>query len=225
MKRNAVSLRRELLGWILGGLLLGGIVHLVSVLILPAVAIRDPLATVSGYGPEGRFNLIPEANPDLQPLVLMDPAMRYAECRFSLTEDPTRITVQVPAVYWSLALFTPGGLNFFSVNNRAAEKRMLDLRLMTSFQMLRFREAPVPDMDELVLVESPVEEGFALLRVFIDSPASAEMLTKAMLESGCQEFVLPQRPPPAPKTVEPIPRRKPAPEPAEAAGTANGPDH
>lgn len=209
MRKTAMDKRRETLIWVVGGLLMAGIVHLVSVILLPNVATRDTFATISAFGPEHQFNLIPTPKPGSQALVMLDPNMRYAVCHFSLADDPLRIQMAIPAPYWSLALYSRGGINFFSVNNRVAERRALDLRLMTPLQSTRFRESPVPDLDKMVLVDAPVEEGFALIRAFVDQPASEPDIFRAMAESACESFELPEREKPRDVTAEPLPLPNP----------------
>ncbi|MEZ5841401.1 MAG: DUF1254 domain-containing protein [Hyphomicrobiales bacterium] len=209
MRRSAVDRQRETLLWILGGLVMAGIVHIVSVILLPSVATRDTFATISAFGPEGQFNPVPTPRPGSQPLVMLDPNMRYAVCHFSIDEEPLRIEIAIPAPYWSLALYSRGGINFFSVNNRAAEKRALDLRLMTPLQSARLKESPIVDLDKLVLVDAPVVEGFALIRAFVGQPQDEAAIVSAMAASGCAPFELPERAPPPVKTVEPLPQPKP----------------
>ncbi len=50
--------------WIAGGLVLGGIVHLVSIMWLPRTATQDAYARLAGVAPVNGFKLVPAPNPD-----------------------------------------------------------------------------------------------------------------------------------------------------------------
>ncbi|HLN07535.1 MAG TPA: DUF1254 domain-containing protein, partial [Xanthobacteraceae bacterium] len=71
--------------WLLGGLVLGGIVHLATILLLPSGATRDAYSRLSELA---RVNLvvpIPEPGPEGAALPFMDPAFAVAVCRYDLS--------------------------------------------------------------------------------------------------------------------------------------------
>jgi len=66
--------------WILGALLLGGIVHLSTVLAMPQAATQDAYSRLARLAPVNR--LVPLAAPSAQDTIMpfMDPAFAVADC-------------------------------------------------------------------------------------------------------------------------------------------------
>ncbi len=172
---------RRLLLYGLGGLLLGGIIHIVVILLLPHVATRDAWTVLGGLGPEGAFYRLSAtaALPDL------DPAMAYATCRFTLKDGPIRIRATLPDDFWSLSLFDRQGSNVYSLNDRTAERRDIDLVIATPLQMIRLRENPNPVLDSAIVVELPLEQGFVLIRAFVADPTLAPAVDAALKAASC----------------------------------------
>ncbi|MCC2110775.1 MAG: DUF1254 domain-containing protein [Hyphomicrobiales bacterium] len=197
------------LTWIVIGLLLGGIVHIASVLTVPIVATNDPYGVVGQFGEDLQFNAIPRSTAQNEVLPMFDPNMVHAVCRYDLADRPLRIEVSLPAPYWSMSLYTAGGLSFYSINNRAAERISVDLRLFTSLQLTLFNEAPIADAEQLVLVESPDIAGFALLRAYVRDAEDEAAVYAALDETACAGFELPERATSHRDPVEPIPLPKP----------------
>src|ERR1051326_9146393 len=89
--------------WLLGGIVLGGMVHLATVLALPTTATRDaysrltPIAKVNTVVPLG------EPAPATALLPFMDPAFAVAVCRYDLSAAPLKLTVPVSQAYTSTA--------------------------------------------------------------------------------------------------------------------------
>ena len=64
--------------WLLGGLVLGGIVHLATVLLLPRTATQDAYTRLSASAPVNAIMALPASNPDDALLPFMDPALATA---------------------------------------------------------------------------------------------------------------------------------------------------
>ena len=68
--------------WLLGGLLLGGVVHLSTVLALPRTAAHDAYARLLAIAPVNKVVPLP-TTPAVMPF--MDPAFATAVCRYDLS--------------------------------------------------------------------------------------------------------------------------------------------
>ena len=80
--------------WLLGGLLLGGIVHLGSVLLLPRTATQDAFTRLSASAPANSMVPMPAATPDEAVLPFMDPAFATSVCRYDLADGPLTLRSQ-----------------------------------------------------------------------------------------------------------------------------------
>ena len=78
--------------WIAGGLVLGGIVHLATIMVLPRTATQDAYARLAPLAPVNGFALLPAPTPDkLASVPFMDPAFATAVCRYDLAKGPIKL--------------------------------------------------------------------------------------------------------------------------------------
>ncbi len=71
--------------WLLGALLLAGIVHLTTVLLLPRMATQDAYARVSAIAPVNAVIPVPSPTPEKAVMPFMDPAFQVSVCRYDLS--------------------------------------------------------------------------------------------------------------------------------------------
>src|SRR5262249_35558461 len=79
--------------WLLGALLLAGVVHLATVLLLPRMATHDAYARVSVIAPIHTVIAIPPPTPEKAPMPLMAPAFNGAVCRCDLAKCRLKFSV------------------------------------------------------------------------------------------------------------------------------------
>lgn len=171
--------------FILGGILLGGIVHIAIIFLVPTYSTRDAWTAVGRFGDDNQFHILPRAEPGTEALPYLDPTMAYAVCRFSLSKGPVRMRAALPDNFWSLALFDRRGRNIYSLNDRSAEESSLDLVLATSVQNAGLKETPRESLESAIIIESPATSGFALLRIFVPDPTLAESAAAALRSTQC----------------------------------------
>ena len=103
--------------WLLAGALLGGIVHLVAVLILPRTATQDAYSRLAPIAPVNAVTAVPQPTPQNEVMPFMDPAFASAVCRYDLASGPIKLTVPVSA-----------GLHFGVVLHAARRRLLRDQR-------------------------------------------------------------------------------------------------
>ena len=74
---------------------------------------------------------------------------------------------RLPDEFWSVAVFDRRGRNVYSLNDRSAERSRLDLAILTPVQMAQLRQDPPASLETAIVLELPIDVGFALLRVFV----------------------------------------------------------
>jgi uncharacterized membrane protein len=168
-----------------GGVLLAGIIHIGVVFLVPYFATRDSWSEVGRFGRDGKFQVLPLAQPGSESLPVMDPRMLHAVCRFSLTEGPVRIRASLPDDFWSVALFDRRGRNVYSLNDRSAERTQLDLAVLTPVQMAQLRENPPASLETAIVVEVPITVGFVMLRAFVADESELPSATAALTGADC----------------------------------------
>ncbi len=124
----------RLLFTILAGVLLGGVVHLVSVLALPKIATQDAYSRLTPMTKLNAVTQLPAAEPGNNVMPYLDPAFAVAICRYDLSTGPIKLTVPVSQAYTSVSFYTRNELAYYAINDRSAGKKVIELNLMTEAQ-------------------------------------------------------------------------------------------
>jgi uncharacterized membrane protein len=169
----------------LGGLLVGGIIHVVIVFLVPGYAGKDAWAQMARFGNDGQFHTLPMAEAGAEAISNLDPRMMEAVCRFTLANGPVRITANLPDEFWSVAAFDRHGRNVYSLNDRAAEGSHLDLAILTPVQMAQMRQSPPASLESAIALELPIEAGFILIRAFVPDDSMLPTVTAALASANC----------------------------------------
>jgi uncharacterized membrane protein len=172
--------------WIAGGLVLGGVVHLSTILLLPRTATKDAYARLAPIAPLNGFALLPAPTPETSTVPFMDPAFATAVCRYDLARGPVKLTVPVSQAYTSVTFYTRYDVAYYAINDRAAGRRSIELDLMTTKQ----RE-DLPDDEEVtaadrLIVESPTTVGLIVARAFAPEPSLLPTATATLQAAQCK---------------------------------------
>lgn len=172
--------------WLLGGLLLGGIVHLSSVLLLPRTATQDAYTRVAAAVPANTIMALPAPTPDDAALPFMDPAFATAVCRYDLAAGPLKLRVPVSQAYTSVSFYTRNGVAYYAINDRAAGRRIIELDLMTAQQRADLPEDEEVTAADRLIVEAPTPTGLILVRTFGPEPGLMPMARRALAAAQCR---------------------------------------
>ncbi len=85
IKRGELPVRRTIL-FVVGGMLLGGIIHIAIVFLVPYYAGNDAWAQMGRFGRDGEFHALPIPEAGAEPIASLDPRMVQAVCRFNLDQ-------------------------------------------------------------------------------------------------------------------------------------------
>jgi uncharacterized membrane protein len=167
----------DLLPWLLGALLGGVALHLLTLLALPRLAPGSAFRRLAQKTPVGQVELLPRAGPATGPS-FTDPFAALALCRFDLTQGPLRLRARADGDHpFSVSVRLADGTIIFSANDRQTPGGRFNILIVTQAQadaqdVLRDNaeqdensaSKPAPaDEDELRLI-SPAKAGFALFR-------------------------------------------------------------
>lgn len=153
-----------------GGVLLGGMVHLVTVLTLPSVATLDAYSRLQPVTAENAVTVLPRVATDAAPMPFMDPAFAVAVCRYNLGAGPLRLTVPVSQAYTSVSFYTRNEIAFYAINDRSAGRRVIDLHLMTEDQHAELPEDEEITAADRLIIDSPTETGLIVLKALAAEP-------------------------------------------------------
>lgn len=171
--------------WILGGVLLGGVVHIVTVLALPMTATKDAYTRLSALAPIDSVTVLPQPTPKKSVLPYMDPAFATSICRFNLVPGPMALSIAVNQSYTSVSFYTQAGIAFYAINDRAAGRRVIKLNLMTADQKDALPENEDITAADRLIVVSPTESGLILFRALASEPNLITAAEKTVAAAHC----------------------------------------
>jgi len=172
--------------WVLGAVLLGGIVHLATVLALPRAANQDaysrlvPLTKVNAVVPLP----MPTAEASIMPF--MDPAFTAAACRYDLSSGVIKLNVPLSQAYTSVTFYTRNSVAYYAIDDRAAGRRAIELDLMTAEQHAQVPEEEDVTAADRLIIESPTTTGLIVLRALAPEPGLMPMARRALANAQCR---------------------------------------
>ena len=171
--------------WLLGGLLLGGIVHLGSVLLLPRTATQDAFTRLSASAPANSMVPMPAATPDEAVLPFMDPAFATSVCRYDLADGPLTLRVPVSQAYTSVSFYTRNEVAYYAINDRSAGRRVIELDLMTEAQHNALPEDEEVTAADRLIIDSPTSTGLIVMKALAAEPGLMAQAQASLAAANC----------------------------------------
>ena len=176
--------------WLLlffGGALLGGIVHLATVIIMPRTATQDAYSRLARIAPVNTVTALPAPTPENAAMPFMDPAFASAVCRYDLSQGPLKLTVPVSLAYTSVSFYTRYDVAYYAINDRAAGRRVIELDLMTIEQHNLMPEDEDVTAADRLIVESPTLTGLIAIRALAPEPGLMPVAQTAIAAAQCKQ--------------------------------------
>jgi uncharacterized membrane protein len=171
--------------WVLAAILLGGIVHLSTVLAMPQAARQDAYARLEPLTPVNTMVPLTAPTADNAVMPFMDPAFATAVCRYDLSTGSLKLTTPVSQAYTSVTFYTRKSVAYYAINDRAAGRRMIELDLMTPEQHAQVPEEEDVTAADRLIIESPGPVGLIVLRALVPEPGLMAMARKALAGASC----------------------------------------
>lgn len=171
--------------WILGAVLLGGIVHLSTVLAMPRAASEDAYSRLLPLTPINTMVQINAPTPQASIMPFMDPAFATAVCRYDLSTGSIKLNAPVSQAYTSVTFYTRRSIAYYAINDRAAGRRAIELDLMTPEQHAQLPEEEDVTAADRLIVESPSMTGLIVLRALAPEPGLMAMARDALAGAQC----------------------------------------
>ncbi len=195
----------RLLFTIIAGVLLGGIVHLVSVLALPRIASQDAYSRLTPITRLNAVTPLPLADPGNMLMPFMDPAFATAICRYDLSGGPIKLAVPVSQSYTSVSFYTRSDVAYYAINDRSAGKKVIELDLMTEAQHAELPEDEEITAADRLIIDSPASSGLIVLKALAAEPGLMPQAQASLAAASCK---VQTDPPAAPaKTLGPAAKR------------------
>jgi uncharacterized membrane protein len=170
---------------LLGGALLGGIVHLATIIVLPRTATQDAYSRLAPTAPVDTVTALSTPSPEAAAMPFMDPAFASAICRYDLAKGPLKLTVPLSLAYTSVSFYTRNDVAYYAINDRAAGRRVIELNLMTSEQRSQIPEDEEVTAADRLIVESPTLTGLIAIRALAPEPGLMPMARSTIAAAKC----------------------------------------
>ncbi len=188
---------------IIAGVLLGGVVHLVSVLALPRIATQDAYSRLTPLTKLNAVTPLALADPNNAPMPFMDPAFAVAICRYDLSGGSIKLIVPVSQAYTSVSFYTRNEVAYYAINDRSAGRKVIELDLMTDAQHEELPEDEDVTAADRLIIDSPSATGLIVLKALAPEPGLMPQAQATLGAASCKV----QAEAPAKQTEAPRARR------------------
>jgi uncharacterized membrane protein len=171
--------------WLLAAILLGGVVHLSTVLALPQAAKQDAYSRLVPLTPVNTVVSLPAPTPDNAIMPFMDPAFAAAVCRYDLSAGSLKLVAPVSQAYTSVTFYTRNSVAYYAINDRAAGRRSIELDLMTPAQHAQVPEEEDVTAADRLIIESPGTSGLIVVRALAPEPGLMAAARGALARATC----------------------------------------
>lgn len=171
---------------LLCGLFLAGIVHITIILLIPHLGSKDVANRIASLESINSFELIGDGRKI--GIANSDPYFQLAVCKFDLTTNAIQIVGAPTTVFWSASIFDDRGRVVYSLSNRTAIERALQLIVLTPVQIAILRQSQPEEIDTSIIVETNSPTGFVLLRILQNDPTRASETKKLLETAQCLPF-------------------------------------
>lgn len=166
------------------GLVGAVMLHIVIILSIPHFAGGKAWAKVEALGTPGQFHAI-GAGEAGHVLSHADPYLRSAVCVFDASAGPVHIADGDAPPFWSLAVFDPQSNEVYSMNDRTAVERRVDLTLATPLQLIALRRSTPDALSRSILVELPEPKGYVVLRTIAQDETWNRIADRFLSDAEC----------------------------------------
>ena len=169
--------------WTLVGLFIAVAVHLATILALPALASRTAYRRLDAIVSDGAFHLLRTGDAVLP---LPDPAVVMGVCRYDLAGGPVHVRVPASLGFLSVSFYTPDGLSYYALNDRAVATGAIELTVYTDVQLADVRSREGPDTAESLRIEAPQLNGLITVRALAREAGEVPSLETLIGKASCR---------------------------------------
>lgn len=172
--------------WLVGGLVLGALIHIVVILTLPGSATRDVWHRLDALAPLETTIVLDDLAPGEANPMGLDPELLYAVCRLQLDDGPGIVNGSLPLTFWSVAVFNPQGHVIYATTNRSGSGALLDMGVFNPAQTRLLAEQRFEIEDGLLIVEAGGNEVAVVVRLAPPHPDMRDRYRTALEALSCE---------------------------------------
>jgi len=171
--------------WLIGGLLLGGVIHIVAILTLPLLAEETTWSRISAFKAENRMLVLDRVTQGTPNPLRLDPELSYGVCEIDLSNGPAYLSGVLPDAFWSVAVYDQNGVVIYSTTNRDGIGQTVELGIFNAAQTRLLAQQQIDIADGLLIVEAPTNQLFVLVRLSAPHEAMRSRFEQELSEINC----------------------------------------
>ncbi|MEO9297951.1 DUF1254 domain-containing protein [Devosia alba] len=171
--------------WLIGGVVLGGIIHIMVILTLPLLDDDTVWTRIAALDADNKMVVLPELAPGEPNPLGLDPVLIYGVCRLDLAQGPGYLSGVLPDAPWSVAIFNAAGVIIYSTTNRDGIGQTLDLGIFNAAQTRLLAQQQLDVAEGVLVVESASNQLFTLVRLIPPHQAMRTRFANKLAESRC----------------------------------------
>ncbi|MCV6601878.1 MAG: DUF1254 domain-containing protein [Cohaesibacter sp.] len=182
----------RLLYVILAALFTAIIIHIVTIIFVPAMAVNDVWHRNMRVAALGELHILPSASDALDDFPKLDPAFAYAMCRVDVSKAPVRLSGTLNSGFWSLAYYDMKNRIQFSLTNQISGR---DVRIVLANkvqQRLLTKRRDLVD-ETAVIITAKDTQGLLVLRAFIERETERDDIVRSLSGLECSALWQPDQ--------------------------------
>ena len=176
--------------YVLAGLLLGLLIHIVVILTLPSLATNTVATRLATLGKLNTPVLLPAVQLGAPNPLKLDPDLSYARCRLDLKSGPGEVTGTLPLSFWSVAVYDPNGTVLYSTTNRDGIGQTLDLGIFAPAQTRLLAEQKIDISPGLLIVAARTDEVCVIVRLAPEHPSMRARYEDQLSRLACRNIAI-----------------------------------
>ena len=171
--------------WLLGGVVLGGIIHIIVILALPRLDDDTVWTRVAALEADNTMVILPPVAAGQPNPLGLDPEMVYGLCSLDLAQGPGYLRGTLPEAFWSLAIVNAAGVVTYSTTNRDGIGQTLDLGIFNAAQTRLLARQQLDVAEGVLVVESATDQLFTLVRLLPPHHAMRARFAQVLSQASC----------------------------------------
>lgn len=188
----------DALPWIAATAFIAGIVHIVSVLLMPELAPRDAFARLTAAAKNAEttndgVTILAAAGPGEEIAPFEDPALAEGVCLFDLSKGLLRVRANAESEdFLAISFHARTGRIFHAMTDRSAIKGKIDIVVGDARQIEALESEDEDAPAHEVRVASPTKNGFVLIRSLAKRATDRDRAERRVRAVSCQSVAEPE---------------------------------
>lgn len=171
--------------WLVGGVVLGGIIHIIVILTLPSLAEENLWTRIEALDADNKMLILPpvvagEPNP-----LGLDPTLIYGICQIDLAQGPAYVSDLLPDAFWSVAIYDQSGVVTYSTTNRDGIGQVLEIGIFNAAQTRLLAQQQLDVAEGVLVVEAAKDKLAVLVRLAPPHQAMRQRFADVLAQTVC----------------------------------------